>query len=145
MDLKKDWNKLAVAVITGIIGILFVVAMFTGTPTGFEVLGGMKVGGVEVLKGSFVNFAALYLVPAILFLGICAYMILKMLKIDLAKYVILAVGAINLILLIIVLADVGLAEELIGLAGQFATITLYALLPLIKGVKKVIGCKDCAK
>ena len=145
MDIKKDWNKLAIAVITGILGIIFALSIFVDLAdtggTGLDVLDLPAEFGA-----GFPTFALMYLIPTLFFLGVCAYTVMKLLNVDIAKYVILGVGAVNLILFFIAMIT---APEFPGLE-QFdlmmvwAPLALFALFPLIKGVKKCFFCEKAA-
>ena len=138
MNIKKDWNKLAVAIITGIFGLLFFIAIFAET----EFMIG-KISGLKALESSFSSFAIFWLIPTVFFFGMCAFSVLKLLKKDFAKYVILAVGALNVLLYIIVLIDDGFPGfGVFELYMSWMPIVVLAVLPLIKGLKKVLCC-DC--
>ena len=138
MDFKKNWAKITMAAIAGILGLLFLISVFVK-------LGG-EPSGLDLVKGThgFSNFAFLYLVPALFFLGISAYMILKLLDMDYAKYVLVGVGALNLIFSLIWLIDmidyITFSHSMMTLF--LAPLVIYALFPLIKGIKKLMCACD---
>jgi hypothetical protein len=142
MDFKKNWAKLTMAAIAGILGLLFVVTMF------IEIDGysGLKMldAGIETMFSGFNAFAILNLIPALFFLGVCAYILLKLFDIEMNKYMMLAVGAVNLLLFIIAIIVGGSFPgiSIIELAIYWAPLVIYALFPLIKGINKLVGNAD---
>jgi len=153
LDLKKDWPKLAVAVVSGLVGLLIVISMFAapeGHLTGFELLSGTEetfMGVTVSVPGSFAAFTMLYLLPAIFFVGLCAYTLLKLFGIKIAKFVILGVGVVNLVLFVVAMIDSGETIYLLGMGvfQQWGVLALLALFPLIKGLKKVLCCGEECK
>jgi len=142
MDFKKNWAKLAMAAIAGILGLLFLISIFVSDST-MAALGLVKMSGLDVVKNSFAGFSMFYLIPALFFLGTCAYILLKLFDMDYAKYILLGVGALNLILFVISLIDSGTFPGIsnVELFTRWAPLVIFALFPLIKGISKVC-CAD---
>jgi len=139
MDFKKNWAKLTLAAIAGILGLLFLISIFVPVDTfGF----GIKASGLDYAETSLNTFLSGYVIPALFFLGVCAYILLKLFDIEINKYIMLAVGAINLILFVIALIDMPAIPGFIGLElMSWAHMAIFALFPLIKGISKLC-CAD---
>jgi|GEM_PF-2698491 len=159
MDFKKDWAKLTVAGLAGLMGLFFLIAIFTETETLFSMMFGLEaaMGGeelaltftglniLEMPEVGFTMFTLLYLLPTIFFLGLSVYTVLKVLKIDIAKYVILGVGALNTLLFLIALIvapEIQIAFGQIQLMMYWIPLVIFGLFPLVKGVKKTFCTEE---
>ena len=124
MDMKKNWEKVALASIFGVVTILYFIA-WIDAGISFDFLGPLAVA------------------TFILLLGITAYFICECLEKDCNKWILFAIGAINTLL--ILLAFINIADALNTwsfnniTATIFVPLAVYALLPLLLGIKKVLN------
>ena len=137
--LKKNWSKIAISALLFLAGLVYVIALIQTDAT------------IKPFEDHANLFAAV-----VFFWGMTAFFIAKMLEQDWAKYVLLAVGIIGT-----AFAVCGLINSLDGLnsmnkmlpAGHkitvfewfaayhaFSLLILFGLWPLIKGIKKLVGC-----
>ena len=146
--IKKNWSKLAIATLTGVMAILMLVLMATAPSFDFVTFSG--------IFGLFIFFA-----------GTCAHCICKMFKHTkpFAMYVLATVGLLATIFLAIVWFDSfsgykGLSAipaayrssarwvANFGMFLPFAYLVAFGLIPLINGVKKIVChffCKECCE
>ena len=122
MDMKKNWEKVTLAAIFAVATILYFIA-WIDAGVSFEHLG-------PVATATF-----------IFLLGTAAYFICELVSPNCNKWILFAVGAINTVLILIAfinITDSAMAFNLIT-ATVFVPLAIYALLPLILGIKKVLN------
>jgi len=132
MDFKKDWAKLVMAVLALVAAFYWAMAFFSdylSWPAAFQSTGATmgQIAGI------------------VFFLGWAVYLLAKIFAHDIAKWVVLAIGVINTILLLINLFDTGIKESFLTYGAGSQTLTflvVFAFFPLIKGIKKVTCPKN---
>ena len=124
MDMKKNWEKCALALIFGIVTILYFIAL-VDAGFSFEFLGPLSIATLVFLLGLTVYYAVDCCMPQI---G--------------GRWALVGTGVINFVL--IVIAFINIADTLNAWAFNsitatfFVPLAIYALLPLILGIKKVL-------
>ena len=124
MDIKRNWEKCVLAAVFGIVTILYFIALIDAGIS-FDFLGPISIATLVFL------------------LGATLYFVFQCMDQSMAvNWTLLLVGAINLILIIIAfinVADVLSAFSFSGIVVTFLVpLAIYALLPLILGIKKVM-------
>ena len=122
MDMKKNWEKCVLGAIFAVMTILYFIAWIDGGVT-FEFLGPIAVATLIFL------------------LGVTAYFVCECYAPEYSKWMLLATGIINTILIVIAFLNV------VDFPLTFSFITtmilvplaVYALLPLILGIRKVLN------
>lgn len=122
MDMRKNWEKCTLAAIFAVVSVLYLIALIDA--------------GI-----SFESLGPVAIATFIFLLGLTVYFALEHTEMDISKWVLLCVGAINVILIIIAFINVSdLALSLNTLTEiLFVPLAVYALLPLILGIKKVLN------
>ena len=165
MDIKKDWDKIVKAVLF-IFGAVFFLLALINLP---ETIYAKITNGVPEMSGPFtpklavsIGMFSLYLAGLIFFVGMAVIQVLSLLgKKDLNKFIYLGVGIIGTIAALLFLFtgvsvgvdglkavnDNGLTmlfdREAWSVAPYVLMVLVFGLLPLIKGLKKVL-CKESA-
>jgi len=131
---KKNWSKLCIAVLAFLAGLVYVIAL-------------IQTNGANLFKAE-----AAWVTGIIFFFGVTAYLACKMLDQDWAKYVLLATGVLATVFATIFL--VWTIDNPFGILGTtqleffanlayyhaFTILVVFGLIPLIKGLKKIICC-----
>lgn len=140
--LKKNWSKLVISVLMFLAGLVYVIALFTTDAT------------IKVFETHAAIAAAI-----VFFWGCVAYYVAKMLDQKWAKYVLLGVGVVAtvfacayLIYELDIWSDIpskiggvsnpykpSMFEYLAG-THAFTFLIVFGLIPLVKGVKKILCC-----
>jgi len=141
--LKKNWAKLAIAILMVLAGVVYIVALIVSDAP------------VHIFKQSAGTVAAL-----VFFFGITAYMICKMLNQKWAKWILLGVGIVGTVFATAFLIwtidnPFGITIPALGPLGEivpelsffenlafrhsFTFLVVFGLIPLIKGIKKVVS------
>jgi len=131
--LKENWVKITIASLAFLAGLVYIIALVQTDAK------------VELFKGHAVWIAGLTF-----FFGLTAYLVCKLLEQDWAKYVLLGVGVIATIFAMAYLVHTidtrpkGIFSffEWLAVSNAFTILVVFGLIPLIKGVKKVLCC-DC--
>lgn len=139
MEFKKNWHKITAAVL------LFIGAIFYFLPL------------LSIPAGSKFPYVCMLLAGLVFFLGSATYTLCKMLDPQLSKWVLLSIGILGTVLMLInfiaLLVSIesgmgfglyyhGLGE---GLTPAITGLLIFGLLPLVKGIKKVVCCKGCCE
>ena len=123
MDMKKSWEKCTLAVIFGIVTILYFIAL-------------VDVGFTFELTGPIMIATLIFL------LGAAIYFKMECFKPEYTKWVLLSVGVINTILIVIAFFNMTDFFSAMSLNNFtlifFVPLAIYALLPLFLGIKKVL-------
>lgn len=122
MDMKKNWEKCALTIIFAVVTVFYLIALIDAGFS-FELLGPLSIATFVFL------------------LGVTLYFALDCKEMDVNKWVLLCTGAINLILIVIAFINTAdLAWPFNALTATFfVPLAIYALLPLILGIKKVLN------
>jgi len=127
---KKYWAKITIAVLTFLAGLAYVIYLIATK------------GTVDLFRAQAVTVAAI-----VYLFGVTAYLSCKMLDQDWAKYILLGVGVVGTVFsaLYMVHAFSGAGSFFDVLAGTHALtfLVVFGLIPLVKGIKKVIGPCCC--
>jgi len=124
MDMKKNWVNLCLAGIFGVMSILYFIALID---MGF----------------SFHHLGPLAIAPLIFLLGFAIYFVCETYMPEFGHFALLIAGVINVIL--VAIAFINVADVLSALTFNIITLTfllpltVYALLPLFSGLKKVLS------
>ena len=122
--MKKNWEKVTAAAILGVVTVLYFIA-WIDAGVSFEFLGPLAIA------------------TFILLIGLTAYFICKCLDVDCNKWILFGVGVVNTIL--VLLAFINITDALNTwsfnniTATIFVPLAVYALLPLVLGIKKVLN------
>ena len=145
--LKENWVKLTIAIVS------FVVAIFFALSLVVDVMGLTELERAARM-GMYTPMLLSTLAGLLFFTMVTVYCVLKMLgKEKWGKFEMLGVGALNLILLVVASIIAGGSDwaTFIGAhpgfashtetAGTFMTIAVFAIFPLVFGLKRVF-CKE---
>ena len=124
MDMKKSWDKCALAVIFGIVTILYFIAL---CDWGF----------------SFENLGPISIATLVFLLGLTLYFCMECFAPEFGKWPLLVAGVLSLVLIIIAFINVADTLKVWTFAAItstfFVPLAIYALLPLITGIKKLMA------
>lgn len=134
--LKKNWSKLVISVLMFLAGLVYVIALFTTDDK------------IKVFEDHAAIAAAI-----VFFWGCVAYYVAKMLDQKWAKYVLLGVGVVATVFACAYLIySIGLWDDYKTLGSKtslieylagthaFTFLIVFGLIPLVKGVKKILCC-----
>jgi cadmium resistance protein CadD (predicted permease) len=125
MDMRKTWDKWVMAALYLVTGIFFLINF-------------IDLIGIPAMPFGTVCAS---IVPWVFFFGTAAWLISKAMGMDSARYIILAVGIINTILMLIaIFSDLnGAFGMTAAVANTLLYLTVFALLPLVMGIKKLMN------
>jgi len=125
--LKKNWAKITIAVLTFLAGLVYLIA-FVQTTLAIRIF----------------EYHAAWIAGIVFFWGVTAYLVCKMLDQDWAKWVLLGTGLVGTVFsvayLIYALDTTGDFFTTLGFSHAFTFLVVFGLIPLVKGIKKVVKC-----